>query len=252
MHRDYRLFAIHSRLSSLKLVVPIISPKGGVGKSTVSAMLSLALTDRGISTGLLDLDITNPALHIILGINIHSIKLEEVKGIKPFRPLEGLEFMSIAFFTRGAILPVRGSGIVNVVRDLLAITNWNSTVLVVDTPPGFSDEVLELLLLLHTVNPHVAKPLIITGQSVLSFASTKQLLNLIRRERFEPLGVLCNMCSSAKFLQETAEAYNVEILGCVPFIQNFEEIIGDAKAILKSARPYFNGVIDKILSIVKA
>ncbi len=251
MQQDYRIFAIHSRLSSLKLAIPVISPKGGVGKSTISSMLSLALSDIGIATGLLDLDITNPTLHTILGIDIHSVKLEEIKGIKPFKLTERLEFMSIAFFTRDAALPLRGSDIVNTIRELLAIINWNSMILVIDTPPGLSDEVLELLLLLNSVNPHITKPLIITGQNILSIISTKRLLSLIRKEKIEPLGVLCNMCSNNEFIRDIAKAYSVEILGYIPFIQNFEETIGNTKAILKHAQSYLNILIDKILNLVK-
>lgn len=248
--QDFRLLAIHSRLSSLKLAIPVVSPKGGVGKSTISAMLSLVLAMRGVDTGLLDLDVTNPTLHTILGIDVYSIKLEEVKGVKPLQPFKGLEFMSVGFFTRGAALPIRGTSIVNLIRDLLSITNWNSRVLVVDTPPGFSDEILELLLLLYKTNPQIARPLVVTTQSSLSLISAKRLLDLIGREGFEVLGIVCNMCSSIASVQEIAEAYGIEILGCVPFIQDFDNVIGDARAMLKFAQSHLSRAVDKILGIV--
>ncbi|MEM2220762.1 MAG: P-loop NTPase [Ignisphaera sp.] len=252
MQQDYRVFAIHSRLSSLKLVIPIVSPKGGVGKSTISSMLSLALSSRGIATGLLDLDITNPVLHIILGIDIQSVKLEETKGIRPLKIAENLEFMSMAFFTRDTLLPLRGSSIVNAIRELLAITNWNCLVLIVDTPPGLSDEVLELLLLLHTVNPYSTKPLLVTSQNTLSLISIKRLLDLIKKEeKIDPLGIICNMCSNTTPIQEVTRTYNIEMLGYIPFIQNFEDILGDVKALLEYSKRYLRIAVEKINNTIK-
>lgn len=251
MQQDYRVFAIHSRLSSLKLVIPIVSPKGGVGKSTISSMLSLALSSRGIATGLLDLDMTNPVLHIILGIDVQSVKLEETRGIRPLKIAENLEFMSMAFFTRDAVLPLRGSSIVNAIRELLAITNWNCSILIVDTPPGLSDEVLELLLLLHTVNPYSTKPLLVTSQNALSLISIKRLLDLIKEEKIDPLGIICNMCSNTTPIQEVARTYNIETLGYIPFIQNFEDIIGDVKALLEYSKQYLRIAVEKISNTIK-
>ncbi len=250
MYQDYRMFAISSRLSTLKLVIPVISPKGGVGKSTISSMLSLGLSDKGIATGLLDLDITNPALHIILGVDVKSIELEEVNGIKPLKLTENLEFISPSFFTEDRALPLRGKDIVNVIRELLAIVNWNSIVLIIDTPPGFSDEVLELLFLIYNINPYILRPLLVTNQSTLSLVSIKRILHLIRKE-ITPLGIICNMCNNDDYIQDISRIYNIDNLGYIPFINDIEKIIGDFKALLKYSISYLNILINKILNIIR-
>lgn len=71
---DPRLSIIEKRLENIKRIIPVASGKGGVGKSTVSALLALFLKEKNYKVGLLDLDLYGPSLHIFLN-NSHSFPL---------------------------------------------------------------------------------------------------------------------------------------------------------------------------------
>ena len=78
---DPRLAVIGRRLSGIPNILAFVSSKGGVGKTLLSVLVAAELSRRGLKVGLLDLDITNPTAHIVLGANIEEIVPEEEKGI---------------------------------------------------------------------------------------------------------------------------------------------------------------------------
>ena len=116
---DPRLNVIDERLLGIKRIIAISGGKGGVGKSSVSSMLSLILKDMGKEVGLIDLDLSGPTDHIILGVK--DVFPEEEKGIIPPR-LRGIKFMSIVYFIKENPLPLRGEDFSNAIIELLAIT----------------------------------------------------------------------------------------------------------------------------------
>ncbi|MEZ0345617.1 MAG: P-loop NTPase [Infirmifilum sp.] len=219
MEQDFRLPIIKERLSSVKLVLPVASPKGGVGKTTVSSALAVLLARKGIPTGIFDLDFTNPTTHIMLGVDAASLLPEEEKGILPVGVEPNLEFLSPAFYSKDKPLPLRGQSVVEALREILAITRWSSRVLVVDTPPGLSDAMLEFLRLHRN-----AKVLVVTTCDRLSLVSTKRMFDYLRQERVGFVGVVANMCGSCR---EITEALGVEPLACLPFQERLHESMGD-------------------------
>jgi len=80
---DARESIIPRRLEQVSTILPVMSYKGGVGKTTVSSLLSLRFAELGYSVGLLDLDFTNPSAHRILGLNVEHMTLREEKGFSP-------------------------------------------------------------------------------------------------------------------------------------------------------------------------
>ena len=118
---DPRIAIIEKRFQNVRRVVAVSSGKGGVGKSTIAAALALSLRDRGHSVGLLDLDFTSPATHVILGVE--GLYPEEEYGIVP--PLaHGLRYMSITYYSVDKPTPLRGEDVSNAIIELLAITRW--------------------------------------------------------------------------------------------------------------------------------
>lgn len=248
-HLDPRLSVIPKRLSSFKHVILVVSPKGGVGKTTVSIALALAMGRTLGATALLDLDLTNPTTHIVLGLNVEEVKVEEDKGVLPLKvPGENVELMSLAFFTKGRLLPLRGKDVVNVVRELLSITRWRSSILVVDTPPGFSDEVMEF----SKLTPR-AKFLVISTPDPLSIASTLRVVEHLKEEKQIILGVVGNMCRGEQDLQlirESVSTLDIEVLTCLPWVNNIHKYYGRYNDFLTLFEKNLSTIIDKLSRVL--
>jgi len=211
---DPRLYVIPERLKNIGYVIPVLSPKGGVGKTVVSAALALTLSELGFKVGVLDLDLTNPSQHILFDVELREMP-EEDRGVKPPEYF-GVKLMSVAFYSRGNPLPLRGWEATNVIREVLAITIWDTLeYLVIDTPPGLTDPVLEILTLVK--NP---KPLIITTASQFSINALKTILTILKELNVRPVGVVENMSSKpSNDVKEICEKYEVRYLSNVPYDQ---------------------------------
>lgn len=245
MGLDPRRFAAVKRVSMFKHVVPVLSPKGGVGKTTVAVALSLALSEGFGGAALLDLDVGNPTAHIVLGLSVDRVAFEEDMGLKPLKLLDGmLEFMSVALFTKGRLLPLRGAEASSTVVELLTITRWGKSVLVVDTPPGFSDEVMEFLRLCPR-----ATPVIVSSPDRMAIASAKGVLEVLASEGIRVLGVVGNMCRGFQdqlALRKSFEPLGVEVLTCVPWIDGLHDLYGDLVRLKSLLSPHLLPVLRRL------
>ncbi|MEM1526736.1 MAG: P-loop NTPase [Ignisphaera sp.] len=245
MHLDPRLSIIPKRLSGFKHIVLVSSPKGGVGKTTVSVALALILSQERDRVALLDLDINNPTAHIVLGLDLSGSKVEEDKGILPLRILgKNLEFMSIALFTKDKLLPLRGKNASNAIIEILSTVRWSSTAMVVDTPPGFSDEVMEFARLYPRV-----KYLVISTPDILSILSAQRIVEVIFSEKHEILGVVGNMCrdkQDIEILAKNIATLNVEVLTCIPWINEVHRYYGEPKELINLFKQYLEPVVIKL------
>ena len=226
---DPRVSLIRKRLKSVKLVVPVLSPKGGVGKTLISTILSLVLAKSNMRTGLIDLDITNPTSHIVLGVEASLEKVSEDRGVVPV-DVSGVLFMSPAIYSLDKPLALRGYEITDAIRELLAVTRWEDLdVLVADTPPGISDEILEFLLLVR--NPRV---IIVSTPSVLALKSVERILEVLRKTGVDMLGVIENMSDPEKvsLRRKIYESLGCRLLALTPLETNIEEKLGDPNKLL--------------------
>jgi ATP-binding protein involved in chromosome partitioning len=124
---------------SVKHVVLVLSGKGGVGKSTVSANLAYSLANRGYNTGLIDLDIHGPDIPKMLGVEDARLQSFDGKVIEPVRVTGNLAIVSMAFLLPERNTPViwRGPMKMTVIKQFLEDVNWGDLdYLVVDLPPG--------------------------------------------------------------------------------------------------------------------
>lgn len=127
----------------VKSIIPVASGKGGVGKSTVSANLALALAHAGARVGLMDADVYGPSIPTILGITEKPIT--ENNRILPVQKY-GLKIISMGFFvpTNEAVI-WRGPMLHKMVQDFLGVVDWGELdYLIVDLPPGTGDIQLSL------------------------------------------------------------------------------------------------------------
>lgn len=222
---DPRLSILSERLSKIRKVIAFTSSKGGVGKTLISTTTSLTLSRRGINVGLLDIDVTNPTAHMVLGVDPSTTKPVEDKGIIP-PEIHGVKFMSPVFFTNDRPAALRGESISSAIREILSITLWTGVdVLIVDTPPGISDEILELV-----TNIKKFDAVVVTTPSALSLRSAMKLLNLIN-----PMvsGVVINMVrdKSASEVPQPIKELKLPIY-VLPYDSAVEQAIGNPQKIL--------------------
>lgn len=126
--------------SSIKKVIAVVSGKGGVGKSTVTASLAIAMARRGHKVAVLDADITGPSMPTAFGIHEQALATED--GIQPAVTASGIKLMSLNLLTANETDPViwRGPVIAGVVTQFWSDVEWGEVdYMFVDMPPGTGD-----------------------------------------------------------------------------------------------------------------
>ena len=241
---DPRLLAAKERLSEIKIIVPVMSSKGGVGKTVIAGSLAVLLARSGIGTGLLDLDFTNPGLHVLLGADISSWP-EEEKGVVPPR-IAGVRFMTTAYYSGDEPLPLRGKYVDEVFKEILCITRWPGVeVLIIDTPPGIRDEALDILTYIPS-----PRPLIVGTPSPLAIKSVEKLVKVLSEFGHEIIGLIENIASEPGPLKQLAEKYGVEYLGNIPYISNMDLLIGKPYELVDKIEPHLRIAVDRIRSFI--
>jgi ATP-binding protein involved in chromosome partitioning len=172
----------------IKNFVMVSSGKGGVGKSTTSVNLAIALAMQGKKVGLLDADIYGPNIPRMMGL--HAVK-PEIQGNK-LHPLKayGVEIMSMgSLMEEGAALIWRGSMIMKAIEQFLRDILWSELdVLVIDMPPGTGDAQLSLA---QSV-PITAGVTVTTPQEV-SLDDSRRSLNMFKKLEIPTAGIIENM-----------------------------------------------------------
>ena len=126
--------------SHIKKVIAVMSGKGGVGKSSVTACLAAALRKSGKSVGVLDADITGPSIPKLFGIRERAVATP--MGIAPVETATGIRLMSLNLLTADETDPViwRGPVIAGVLQQFWSDVHWGDLdVLLIDMPPGTGD-----------------------------------------------------------------------------------------------------------------
>jgi ATP-binding protein involved in chromosome partitioning len=175
-------------LPGVKNIVAVASGKGGVGKTTVSVNLAVALARAGASVGLLDADITGPNIPMMMGAEGQPVASPAGK-ITPI-VVHGVKVISIQFFLpEGQPVVWRGPLVGGAIQQFLRDVEWGELdYLVVDLPPGTSDAQLTLA---QSV-PITGAVLVTTPQNV-SLADVEKAMAMFRRVNVPILGVVENM-----------------------------------------------------------
>jgi len=177
-----------SKIEKVGKVTLVASGKGGVGKSVVSSSIALVSAKRGLKTGLLDLDVHGPSIPKIFGFNGEIVAGKE--GLIP-PTLNGVKIMSFGFMIGENPLPLKGEDKRSALSLLLAITDWGELDhLVIDMPPGTGDETIFCIRALKSAK---ANALIVTTPSSLSLSVVLRLVELLRGEGINLLGLVENM-----------------------------------------------------------
>jgi ATP-binding protein involved in chromosome partitioning len=161
LNLDPKLSTFKTRLAKVKRIIAVSGFKGGVGKSSIACMLALLLAEKGLKPGLMDLDFNGASCDVILGRQKEFP--QEIEGLDP-PVIEGVKFMTPAYFTQNKAVNLRGDEITNALLELTAVTRWQELdYLILDMPPGFADAALDVIRFMDS-----AEVLIVKTPSVLS------------------------------------------------------------------------------------
>ncbi|UCF67732.1 MAG: P-loop NTPase [Acidobacteriota bacterium] len=227
---DPRLAGVRKRLAGIDRIIAVTGGKGGIGKSVVSVSLSLLLAESGLRTGLLDLDLTGPTDHVLLGLDFGEQFPSEEFGVDPML-VGGVRFMSIACFSKQSPAALRGRDVTNALIEMLAITRWDELdVLVLDMPPGLGDTSLDIVRLLER-----AEHLVLATSSRVVLETVRRTLDVLAQLRTRVLGVLENMKSdSSQAVEQLASRFSVPYLGSLPEDSSLELATGTAESLVRT------------------
>jgi len=225
---DPRLHIIDKRLYGIKRIIAVSGGKGGIGKSTVASVLALCLSKNGFKTGLLDLDLSGPSTHVILGAE--GLYPLEDKGLIP-PELHGIKYMSIIYFAGNNPSPLRGKDISNIIMELLTITLWGPLdFLILDMPPGISDSILDIIRLIKKM-----EFLIVTIPSRVAIGVMKKELKMLMELNLPVMGILENMkTKESSILSDEISDLNIPLLGSINLDQTIEDAIGDSDKLMET------------------
>ncbi|MFC1857202.1 iron-sulfur cluster carrier protein MrpORP [Thermodesulfobacteriota bacterium] len=183
---------ISQTLDGIKSKILVMSGKGGVGKSSVAAYLSVVLAQKGFKVGLMDVDLHGPSIPRLLGLNgdiqpsAHSPKMIPIN----FSP--NLQVISIEVLlgeNKDTATIWRGPLKIGVIRQFISDIEWsNLDFLIIDSPPGTGDEPLTVA---QTIPD--AKALIVTTPQEISLADVRKSINFCRNVSMQILGIVENM-----------------------------------------------------------
>lgn len=196
VQKDPSISLVAKRLSSVKSVILILSGKGGVGKSSVSAQLAYTLSaNPELQIGLLDIDICGPSQPHLMGMRDEEVH-SSASGWSPVFHDEfpNLGVMSIGFLIPSSSEPViwRGPRKNGLIKQFLTDVDWgNLDYLLIDCPPGTSDEHLSIASFLSEV-PHKAA-IIVTTPHELSLLDVRKEIGFCKKTNIPIIGLVENM-----------------------------------------------------------
>ncbi|MBP1637866.1 MAG: ATPase-like, ParA/MinD [Bacteroidetes bacterium] len=235
-----------SILPDVKNILAVFSGKGGVGKSTVSSNLAIALASLGYKVGLLDADIHGPSIPKMFGTEYVKPFVQEKNGKQQIIPIEkyGVKLLSIGFFVDpNNALVWRGSMASNALKQLITDADWGELdFFILDLPPGTGDIHLTLVQTLG-----ITGAIAVTTPQEVALADARKGINMFMGEKVNVpvLGIVENMSwftpaelPENKYYifgkdggKKLAEELNVPLLGQIPLVQSIREGGDDGKPI---------------------
>ncbi|RMZ79765.1 hypothetical protein DV738_g3164, partial [Chaetothyriales sp. CBS 135597] len=268
-------------LDNVSNIVLVLSGKGGVGKSSVTVQLALALSAAGQNVGILDIDLTGPSIPRLLGIEsrkvtqapggwlpveVHKARREGVNSAHTDTPSATAARGSLHALSLAFLLPSRESAVIwrgpkktAMIRQFVSDIRWppGTDYLLIDTPPGTSDEHIAIVEELHKLAPPGQEPAIATGDNTnlnrqprlvgavvvttpqaISTADVRKELNFCQKTSVPVIGVIENMsgyvcpcCGEVSSLfskgggRIMSQEMHVNFLGEVPIDTTFVDVV---------------------------
>ncbi len=219
-------------------IIAVMSGKGGVGKSYVTAMLATGLRREGFEVGILDADITGPSIAKIFGLS--GKPFADNVGVIPKETVNGIKVISMNLLLDTPDTPViwRGPIINGVIRQLFSDVNWGDLhYLLVDLPPGTGDAPLTVFQSLP-----VDSVVIVTTPQDLSMLIVKKSINMTKQMNVPIAGIVENMsymkcphCSKIirmfqdSDIESVAKSVQINFLGKLPFDPEVNKLADQGK-----------------------
>lgn len=176
--------------NDVKRVIGVMSGKGGVGKSTVSAMLATELVEMGYKVGIMDADITGPSIPRLLGVHTERLGQNEL-GVLPAKAKNGISVVSLNLLIEDEQQPViwRGPMIANTVKQFWEDVYWGELdYLIIDLPPGTGDVALTAMQSI----PISGMLIVSVPQDMVSMIVAKAV-NMVKQLNIKNIGLIQNM-----------------------------------------------------------
>jgi ATP-binding protein involved in chromosome partitioning len=218
----------NQQIPGVKHIIAVASGKGGVGKSTTSVNLALALATEGLKVGILDADIYGPSQPQMLGVGQKRPQIVGEAGQQQMLPLiaYGIQSISMGYLvTEDTPMLWRGPMATGALQQLLMQTRWdNLDYLVVDMPPGTGD----IQITLAQKVPLTGAVIVTTPQDI-ALLDAKKAVEMFRKVNVPVLGVvenmaihICTNCGHEEHIfgegggERIARDYHTELLGSLP------------------------------------
>jgi len=259
---------IEENLKNIEYKIAIISGKGGVGKSTVSANLSIALALKGYKVGIMDSDFHGPSIPKMLGAENNFVVATPSKKLIPVEGPLGIKIMSILYFLQDhkAAVIWRGPLKKKFLDEVLASTMWgNLDFLIFDLPPGTGDDQLNLVQSVKDLAGLIA----VTQPTDVSTLAVAKAIEFAKKTEVKVIGVIENMsyfkCPNCGEVYKIfsgdggsylSTSYNIPLLGRIPIDPRIAEYGDSGYGILindpnSELTRIFSEIVDKIVSIIK-
>jgi ATP-binding protein involved in chromosome partitioning len=255
-------------LPNVKNIIAIASGKGGVGKSTVTANLAIALAQKGYKVGLVDADIYGPSMPLMFNVEGEKPMPTDVNGKSMIKPIEsyGVKMLSMGFFadTDQAIV-WRGPMATKALSQLFTEADWGELdYMLIDLPPGTGDIHLSLV---QTVS--VTGAIVVSTPQKVALIDARKAVGMFNMESINVpvIGMIENMSyftpaelPDNKYyifgqdgLKSLSEEKDIPLLGEIPLVQSIREA-GDAgrPAVLQESTPQAKAFLDFADNVVKA
>lgn len=236
--------------SSVKKVIAVVSGKGGVGKSLVTASLARMLKEQGYNVGILDADVTGPSIPKMYGVHEQAAATEQ--GIFPCLAKDGTRIMSVNLLLEDEDSPViwRGPIIASVVKQFWTDVIWDDLdYLLVDMPPGTGDVPLTVFQSLP-----VDGAVIVTSPQDLVQMIVKKAYNMAIQMKIPVLGLVenysyvkCPDCGKEihvfgeSHIDEIAKELGVPVLGKMPIDMKLAEVVEEER-FYEAENPYLKNI----------
>ena len=258
--------AVDKVLRRIKHKLIVMSGKGGVGKTSMSVNLAIALAGKGFQVGIMDVDLHGPDVPRMLGLK-GMLELSGNKKLEPMRRMENLKVISIESLTMSkddAIIwrgPIKYSAIKQFIGDV----EWGDLdFLIIDSPPGTGDEPLTVA---QTIQD--AKAIIVTTPQEVSLADVRKSISFCKTVKMEIFGMIENMsgfvcphCSEKVDIfgsgggERTAAEASIPFLGRIPMDPKVVACSDDGCSIQEKyadseAAKAISSIADRVAGLVK-
>jgi Mrp family chromosome partitioning ATPase len=249
-------------LNKVKNIIGVMSGKGGVGKSTISALIAHELNKKGYKVGLMDSDITGPSIPRLLGIKDVKPLMTET-GIIPVRTPNGIDVISMNFIVENEDDPViwRGPAVSGIVKQFWTDVIWGELdYLIIDMPPGTGDVALTVMQSI----PITGIVMVSTPQDMVSMIVGKAI-NMANKLNINIIGLIENMsyiicpgCSEkitifeSDNIDEFLDKNHLDLLGEIPMCKEIVNISNKGEYKLNSELTEIaQNIVNKIINKMK-